>query len=55
MRPEDHAPSRRFVFLSGLASTTPAHQWLVHEPGPLVSGWKDSQAEKTQHGSGSTL
>ncbi len=29
---------RRFVFLSGAALTAPAHQWLVHEPGPLVSG-----------------
>jgi len=29
---------RHFVFLSGAALTAPAHQWLVHEPGPLVSG-----------------
>ncbi len=29
---------RGFVFLSGAALTAPAHQWLVHEPGPLVSG-----------------
>lgn len=29
---------RGFVFLSGLALTAPAHQWLINEPGPLVSG-----------------
>ncbi|MBV9012073.1 MAG: helix-turn-helix domain-containing protein [Pseudonocardiales bacterium] len=29
---------RGFAFLSGMALTAPAHQWLVHEPGPLVSG-----------------
>jgi DNA-binding XRE family transcriptional regulator len=29
---------RGFVFLTGMALTAPAHQWLVHEPGPLVSG-----------------
>ncbi|MGH3771723.1 MAG: helix-turn-helix domain-containing protein [Pseudonocardiaceae bacterium] len=29
---------RVFVSLSGPALTAPAHQWLVHEPGPLVSG-----------------
>jgi DNA-binding XRE family transcriptional regulator/tetratricopeptide (TPR) repeat protein len=29
---------RGFVFLSGMALTAPAHQWLIHEPGPLVSG-----------------
>ncbi|MGH3815720.1 MAG: helix-turn-helix domain-containing protein [Pseudonocardiaceae bacterium] len=29
---------RKFVFLTGMALTAPAHQWLVHEPGPLVSG-----------------
>jgi hypothetical protein len=32
------AKRRKFVFLSGAALTAPAHQWLVHEPGPLVSG-----------------
>lgn len=26
------------MLLSGAALTAPAHQWLVHEPGPLVSG-----------------
>ncbi|MGH3696549.1 MAG: helix-turn-helix transcriptional regulator [Pseudonocardiaceae bacterium] len=32
----DHPVKRRgFVFLSGLALTAPAHQWLIHEPGPL--------------------
>ncbi len=29
---------RRFLVLSGPALTAPAHQWLVHEPEPLVSG-----------------
>ena len=29
---------RHFVLLGGAALTAPAHQWLVHEPGPLVSG-----------------
>jgi transcriptional regulator with XRE-family HTH domain len=29
---------RGFVFLTGMALTAPAHQWLIHEPGPLVSG-----------------
>jgi DNA-binding XRE family transcriptional regulator len=29
---------RGFLALSGTALTAPAHQWLVHEPGPLVAG-----------------
>jgi tetratricopeptide (TPR) repeat protein len=29
---------RMFGWLTGLALTAPAHQWLVHEAGPLVSG-----------------
>jgi transcriptional regulator with XRE-family HTH domain len=29
---------RHFAFLTGAALTAPAHQWLVHDPGPLVSG-----------------
>ncbi|MGH3908554.1 MAG: hypothetical protein ACRDTE_30860 [Pseudonocardiaceae bacterium] len=29
---------RVFGWLTGLALTAPAHQWLVHEPGPLVPG-----------------
>jgi transcriptional regulator with XRE-family HTH domain len=29
---------RVFVSLTGTTLTAPAHQWLVHEPGPLVSG-----------------
>ena len=29
---------RHFVFLSGTALTAPAHQWLVREPEPLISG-----------------
>jgi len=28
---------RTFLFLGGAALTAPAHQWLVREPGPLVS------------------
>ncbi len=29
---------RNFVFLSGMTLTAPAHQWLIQDPGPLVSG-----------------
>ena len=29
---------RRFTFLTGVTLTASAHQWLVHDPGPLVSG-----------------
>jgi DNA-binding XRE family transcriptional regulator len=29
---------RGFLTLRDTALTAPAHQWLVHEPGPLVSG-----------------
>jgi len=29
---------RALLSLTGTALTAPAHQWLVHEPGPLVSG-----------------
>jgi hypothetical protein len=29
---------RYFGLLTGMALTAPAHQWLIHEPGPLVSG-----------------
>lgn len=29
---------RGFLALTGTTLTAPAHQWLVHEPGPLVSG-----------------
>jgi len=31
---------KRRAFLTGTALTAPAHQWLVHEPEPLVSGLK---------------
>ncbi|HET9256803.1 MAG TPA: helix-turn-helix transcriptional regulator, partial [Pseudonocardiaceae bacterium] len=35
----DRSVKRRgFVVLSGLALTAPAHQWLIQQPGPLVSG-----------------
>lgn len=34
----DRVKRREFVFLTGMALTAPAHQWLVHEPGPLISG-----------------
>ena len=30
---------RRFVSLTGAVLTAPAHQWLVREPGPLISAW----------------
>jgi transcriptional regulator with XRE-family HTH domain len=35
---ENRVQRRHFVFLTGAALTAPAHQWLVHEPGPLASG-----------------
>ncbi|MGH3832228.1 MAG: helix-turn-helix domain-containing protein [Pseudonocardiaceae bacterium] len=35
---DERVERRGFVFLSGAALTEPAHQWLVREPGPLVSG-----------------
>jgi transcriptional regulator with XRE-family HTH domain/tetratricopeptide (TPR) repeat protein len=39
LRGGDRPVKRRgFAFLSGMALTAPAHQWLIHEPGPLVSG-----------------
>jgi DNA-binding XRE family transcriptional regulator len=34
----DWVKRRAFLSLTGTALTAPAHQWLVHEPGPLVSG-----------------
>jgi DNA-binding XRE family transcriptional regulator len=34
----DRVKRREFVFLTGAALSAPAHQWLVHEPGLLVSG-----------------
>lgn len=35
----DQVKRRGFhALLTGTALTAPAHQWLVHEPGPLVSG-----------------
>ena len=38
LRGGDRVRRRRFVFLTGAALTAPAHQWLVHEPEPLISG-----------------
>ncbi|MGH3929713.1 MAG: helix-turn-helix transcriptional regulator [Pseudonocardiaceae bacterium] len=38
LRGGDLVKRRVFGSLTGLALTAPAHQWLVHEPGPLVSG-----------------
>ena len=38
LRGGDQVKRRVFGWLTGLALTAPAHQWLVHEPGPLVSG-----------------
>ncbi|MGB6164834.1 MAG: helix-turn-helix transcriptional regulator [Pseudonocardiaceae bacterium] len=35
---DDRVKRREFLALSGTALTSPAHQWLVHEPEPLVSG-----------------
>ncbi|HEU0128913.1 MAG TPA: helix-turn-helix transcriptional regulator, partial [Pseudonocardiaceae bacterium] len=37
LRGGDLVKRRVFGWLTGLALTAPAHQWLVHEPGPLVS------------------
>jgi hypothetical protein len=37
LRGGDLVKRRIFGWLTGLALTAPAHQWLVHEPGPLVS------------------
>jgi DNA-binding XRE family transcriptional regulator len=34
----DWVKRREFEFLAGAALTAPAHQWLVHEPEPLVLG-----------------
>lgn len=34
----DRVKRREFGFLTGMALTAPAHQWLVREPGPLISG-----------------
>jgi DNA-binding XRE family transcriptional regulator len=34
----DWVKRREFGFLTGTALTAPAHQWLVHEPEPLVFG-----------------
>ena len=35
---DERVERRVFLCLGGPALTAPAHQWLVHEPGPLVSG-----------------
>ncbi|MDQ3761577.1 MAG: helix-turn-helix domain-containing protein [Actinomycetota bacterium] len=35
---ESRVKRRVFLSLTGTALTAPAHQWLVHEPEPLVSG-----------------
>ena len=35
---DERVERRGFLFLSGAGLTAPAHQWLVHEPGRLVSG-----------------
>jgi hypothetical protein len=34
----DQVKRRAFLSLTGTALTAPAHQWLVHEPEPLISG-----------------
>jgi DNA-binding XRE family transcriptional regulator len=34
----DWVKRRTFLLLTGPALTAPAHQWLVHEPEPLISG-----------------
>ncbi len=48
LRGGDHPVKRRgFVFLSGLALTAPAHQWLINEPGPLISGLSGRRVSST--------
>jgi hypothetical protein len=48
LRGGDHPVKRRgFVFLSGVALTAPAHQWLIHEPGPLISGLSGRRVSST--------
>jgi len=48
LRGGDRPVKRRgFVFLSGMALTAPAHQWLVHEPEPLVSGLSGRRVSAT--------
>lgn len=37
---------RVFLSLTGTALTAPAHQWLVHEPEPLVSGCRDVECRQ---------
>jgi hypothetical protein len=34
---DESVQRRAFLSLTGAALTAPAHQWLVHEPGPLVA------------------
>jgi DNA-binding XRE family transcriptional regulator len=34
----DRVKRRAFLFLTGTTLTAPAHQWLLHEPEPLISG-----------------
>ncbi|MBV9144095.1 MAG: helix-turn-helix transcriptional regulator [Pseudonocardiales bacterium] len=38
---------RGFGLLSGMALTAPAHQWLVREPGPLISGLSGHRVSAT--------
>jgi DNA-binding XRE family transcriptional regulator len=48
LRGGDRPVERRgFVFLSGMALTAPAHQWLVHEPESLVSGLSGRRVSAT--------
>jgi transcriptional regulator with XRE-family HTH domain len=35
---EGQVQRRKFLLLAGAALTAPAHQWLIREPGPVVSG-----------------
>ncbi|MGH3870335.1 MAG: hypothetical protein ACRDSR_02265 [Pseudonocardiaceae bacterium] len=38
---------RRFVFVTGAALTVPAHQWLIRDPEPLVSGFSGGRISAT--------
>ncbi|HEX2299079.1 MAG TPA: hypothetical protein VHH34_11280, partial [Pseudonocardiaceae bacterium] len=38
---------RIFLSLTGPALTAPAHQWLVHEPEPVISGLAGRRVDAT--------
>jgi hypothetical protein len=44
---EGQVRRRRFLLLAGAALTAPAHQWLIHEPGPVASGLSGGRISKS--------